>query len=529
MLYDLPFRSEDFEVDEYVCWMADMHSGAPTSIQTWGYDLGGVKLRNHSWSECDDLTVFVMPEASAGEDELRLKRKEWNELWHLYGKPIYAMRAGTVIAGWRNAPENGIRDGIDGYHPKVGTPTSPSTWVYGGGNGVWIQHDDGSLAEYAHMIPGSVPSDLVPHDDEFLPVQASSTDVTACWNQIYIPPAQQVKVEQGQFLGRVGSVGTSGHPHLHVHVESGSVVTAISKVPGVAQQMQFKRGLGSLNVEDPEWSPFAGSPIPHGPGGRLIWPPEGVGWEYAHHGKHVETFNELFAHLGDSGYELSWIDTYSVGGSIFVNHVWHPVTGNWRAHVLQDLDTHEKNIEAAKADDHHPVLIETCVASSQVWYSAILRELPGEEQILEHGVTYERLKQLMNDAVEKVVSPVSVAVTSVDGERRYSVLFRPVDMGRWVIKSAVHEKDFQDEFDRQDAEKRWPVYMCGYMHEGEPYLSVVFAERPAGNSHVDFAMDSVEYQKNYEAYTGDGMVTAMVTAFDGAKTTHRWAARWWIP
>jgi hypothetical protein len=131
--YELPFRAEDFDDgDLKVFWGRAKHS-ASGEVQEWGYDLGAERYNEDK----KEWTEFK----KGGED----RTKNSDSL--IYKKNIYAMRAGTIIACWRNAPENQPKNV---YHPKVN-----EGYVYGGGNGYWIEHDDGTRAEYAHMLPGS--------------------------------------------------------------------------------------------------------------------------------------------------------------------------------------------------------------------------------------------------------------------------------------------------------------------------------------------------------------------------------------
>jgi hypothetical protein len=57
-------------------------------------------------------------------------------------------------------------------YPRRGSP------LYGGGNGFWIEHADGSRAKSAHFQLGSVLAKLCPHNDALQPVVIDSPDVT---------------------------------------------------------------------------------------------------------------------------------------------------------------------------------------------------------------------------------------------------------------------------------------------------------------------------------------------------------------
>jgi hypothetical protein len=113
-------------------------------------------------------------------------------------------------------------------------------YVYGGGNGYWIEHADGTRAEYAHMFPGSVPSDLCPHDAELLPAKISSPDVSKAWPYIRVTNGKQVA--EGQFLGRVGNVGTSSDPHPHPEWKSFCADSAGLPPEAAARHAVFVKG-----------------------------------------------------------------------------------------------------------------------------------------------------------------------------------------------------------------------------------------------------------------------------------------------
>src|SRR5690606_4340932 len=77
--YTLPFKGEDFLDGERVYWGRAIHSDS--GVQKHGYDL--------------DVRIW------------RASAKDWrafkgdgakNSDWYVHGKPVYAMRAGTVIA-----------------------------------------------------------------------------------------------------------------------------------------------------------------------------------------------------------------------------------------------------------------------------------------------------------------------------------------------------------------------------------------------------------------------------------------------
>jgi murein DD-endopeptidase MepM/ murein hydrolase activator NlpD len=100
------------------------------------------------------------------------------EDWFCYNLPILAAQGGKVIF-----TEDGIPDNQTPFELDYPTDINNAT-----GNVVYIEHADGTIGNYSHMVPNSI---LVEVGDVVIP---------------------------GQQLGRLGNSGNSFAPHLHMHV-----------------------------------------------------------------------------------------------------------------------------------------------------------------------------------------------------------------------------------------------------------------------------------------------------------------------
>jgi hypothetical protein len=504
--YDMPFRAEDLDEGNLkVYWGRAKHSDG--GVQEHGYDLGMVRYdsRAKQWTE-------------KAVSEMEYEKNKTNDRWLIYGKPVHAMRDGTVIACWRNAPENPP----GGQHPKIA-----EGFVYGGGNGFWIEHADGTRVEYAHMIPESVPSHLCPHHNVLLPKKIASPKVEDAWPQIRVPADQQATVKQGQVLGQVGNSGTSSNPHLHIHVEQGGTAADV-KTGGTPVRINFRRGLSApRNNSDPNpsWETFAGKPIPPGP--VLVWPARSLVDEYARHGFPADEFQNLFDHLADSGYWPVWIDTYNVGGKNFINHVWRPATGPWRAHFLVSGQTHQNNTDTADEHGFSPVFVESSVSGGQARYTAVFVKGKPSDMIMRHGLTVQQHDAELTAAKKRDLSPVNISVISIGGERRYTVLYRPEKVGTWELKSQIPEAGYQAAYDDNTKAGRKPIYLNAYVHDGQPFISTVFASKATGPRKDRHQMSAKEFQDEWASALKEGMLTRAVTSFDNAQSKHRFAASWW--
>jgi hypothetical protein len=232
--------------------------------------------------------------------------------WIIYDKPFYAMGAGTVVGGWRNAPEN--------------TPGSlhadfQANKFAGGGNHLWILQNDGVYALYAHAKPGSIPAALCPHNAKLftgVSGKGGSPDI-----EVEVKVTNGAKVKAGQFLGRVGNSGASkGGPHLHVHMEKDGKPVVMTFERGMTTP--FVNGIGHFNGP---WTKLEGKALPKAD--ILVWAPHPVG-NYTFNGTPAAEYQSLFDHMSDSGMMPNLITCKSNGATY--NATWIPSTGSWLSH-----------------------------------------------------------------------------------------------------------------------------------------------------------------------------------------------------
>jgi hypothetical protein len=509
-LSNLPFKGEDLRDDERVYWHRKLHS--ESGVQKYGYDLD---VRRYSTSDKKWLSA-----TGAGDK---------NSDWYIHGRPVYAMRSGTVIACWRNAPENPkMGTGAGKWHEELTKYPDDGSRIYGGGNGFWIQHADGSRAEYAHFKPGTVPAALCPHNDKLMPAVIKSPNVADAWQYIRVPANRRATVSAGQFLGNAGNVGTSSNPHLHIHMETGGVADT-TKSGGSPVLINFESGLyiAFSDSSGPyvEWKSFAGKPIPPGP--ILFWPSRSKGSEHARHGYDANHFGALFQHLADSGYWPEWIDAYNVGGKNFLNHVWRPAGGAWRAYYLVNSAKYQEVFDQAKADKYAPVFVESSVSGGQARYTVIfVKNKPGGA-LARHGLSYDEHMAEMAKAKSQKLVPVNISVISLGGKLNYTVLYRSGNIGSWAVKSQIPEADYQKEYNDNTAAGRKPLYLNAYMHLGKPHISAVFGQISTSARQDRHLMSASDYQDEFVSAHNAGMLTRAVTSFDGAQSQHRFAATWW--
>jgi len=518
-VYDLPLFADDLKPGER--YYTFDHAASTT--QKFGYDITARRLAGDSWTS---LKPGITNDAHWDDPK--------NTNYFVYGKPFYAMKDGTVIGCWRNAPQN--------PRPKRpeednDVPLEDKGWIHqnlkdglmpGGGNQLWILHDDGTRALYAHAQTGSIPAAICSNLQakySSVPDKDTVNDVDM-YEPVALEPSERKRVKAGQFLGRIGNAGSSTGPHLHIHVER--------KNPNgswVGDPVLFRRGMstpwnnGAADIA--KWKSFSGKPITKGE--VLFWPPTRLAKEYARHKAGTDSFQRVFDHLANSGFQPKLINGYSVGGTVYLNHVWEPSTGQWRAFSRQTQASHQSNLDKAKADGFAPVFVDSYLQNGQVRYAAIyVKGKPGQ-WLLRSNLTPQQHQTVLDEAKGKGMKPAAVSVVSIGGERRYTALYRADNIGAWTLKSQIAESDYQGVVNSEIAAGRWPIHLDGYMHDGTPYYSVIFASKYAGKTKARHAMPPETYQAEAEASWSAGFVTQSVAAFDGAQSQHRYGAIWIKP
>lgn len=501
MMFDMPFYGDDLKAGERFYRGKEIHTADPNHSQHWGYDLSARR-----WDSENDRWTSVTTDLDA------YNANPTNDKWVAYGKNVYAVADGKVTRCWRNAPEN--------PRPKLsGDSETTKPWLHAklqsdeihhGGNFIQYELSDGSIVRQSHFIPGSVPSNLCPHNDQYLSAPGADSDTDV---------ADGAEIKAGQLLGRLGNAGNSTNPHLHIHRQSAD---------GDPMQLRFRRGLASpftgAASDLDNWTRFAGEMIPPGP--TLIWPARRLGAEYTRFKFPENAFGRMFDHLADSGYWPSSIDGYSVGGKVYYNFVWTPAPGAWKGYFGQTQTAFNNKLNQMKAAGYNPVLIESYTRNNEVRYAAVYQKgKPGLWRVKSNRTTAQH-DAILEQAKADGLKPVNISVVSINGQRRYTALYRSDSIGAWQLKSQIKEADYQLVFNANNAAGRFPRYISAYKHGNETFLSVIFASKPNGAGKARHSMNGAQLQNEFNSAMSAGLRTKVITAFDGAATQHRYAAVW---
>lgn len=212
--YGFVAKPSDLRAIEYWSARSAAHGAGGGGMQMLGYDMDVIAWDIAHWT-------ILLPGTSGLQ----------NDHFRIWGKPIHAMAAGTVVSFRDDIPTNPA--------PGIVFPPPPPYE----GNHFTLQHGD-ELVLYAHFQPGSL-------NPALLTIGAA---VTA-----------------GQFLGLAGNSGNSSNPHLHVHAIKGTVPWSGPPRPLLWRDIHVidPRALGPPSQAGP-WTRATGVGAPPLP--SVVWP-----------------------------------------------------------------------------------------------------------------------------------------------------------------------------------------------------------------------------------------------------------------
>lgn len=109
--------------------------------------------------------------------------------------------------------------------------------------------------------------------------------------------------------------------------------------------------------------------------------------------------------------------------------------------------------------------------NGKVFYNFVWTKAPGQWRA-RHNLTTVQHQAVLDQAKQDGLKPVNVSVVSVNGQRRYTVLYWSDSIGSWQLKSPILESDYQRIFDENKQSGCKPIYLNAYVHDGRPLSSL---------------------------------------------------------
>jgi hypothetical protein len=512
--YPFPGRAEDLNPGEY--WhLGSIHAGQVKSL-----DLTGIRFSEQT----GQWTYYKEDNVSADDD--------YNEDFILYNKKVHAIADGEVIACWRNAPNN-IRPGdiSDGGTPHPGRVSSPRTIATAGNFLVVKTSGENRTVLYAHLKPGSIPQSVCPRNQTFMDNADNKYDPVA---QKYIeypiesvlPEGNRPTIKEGQIIGRVGNVGASSGPHLHIDMSD--IVGPNDEGPSLPINFDggwVQQRTPGVNISDDDWQLLNGQELDSPP--QVILPSYTSGWvELAKHGVPASDFKFTFSHIKHSGYRPVWIDGYEVNGNNFFNAIFRPADGTtWSAKFGLNSEQYQDEFDLRIPQGYRPLQVESYPDGNTVRYAVIFVQEDGPLSTAYHGVSAAQHQAAFNLLFDQGYIPRNVSVVSLGVVRYYTAYYEKVSFGSLIAHSFLTPGEYQTQSEANAAVGRDLVYVNAYNHSGGVRFSAIWKSPTPGVSISRHDKTTAGYQDEYEHWTGLGYLTRCVTGYEDNNGA-RFAALW---
>lgn len=450
-----PGRAEHLAVNEY--WSGKTLHGSGGS-QVFGLDLGVTGWDGKKWSS-------LYPG----------KNKSKNSNYRCYGKPVYAMDNGTVLAFKNTHNEN---------------PNPPAKIEYENveGNHFWIDHGD-LVVLYAHFQKGSLNKKLI---------------------------KKGAKVKKGDFLGLMGNSGNSTAPHLHLHVTTGNKTWSRDFRPmriygaDVVEKSQMPNPNYTQN-----WGKLSNRNLPKNE--ALIRPSVGLGWkEYTRHGLKGNYYQGEFDKVARAGYYPIWVNGYELKGTTYHNVIFRPSKGlKWVAYHGVDASKFQKDFTKWTKAGYRPVHVDSYISKGKVKYASVYVKKSGPGFKVYHGANKSVHNQRFNQWSKQGWTPTHISVVSVSNKPYYTAIYEKKNVKGFYHLSGLSGSEFQKQYDQKAKQGFQPVYIDVGKHGGSNKFSAIWYKTPPFQSHAArHGLSGGSFQQQFDKNVKAGMTSRCIAGYE---------------
>jgi hypothetical protein len=499
--FGMPLKASDLRKHEFIT-ARSQHGGG---VQVFHYDIGAAGWsdtcapgRRESGNWCK-----VLP----GTDGTK------NEHYRVFGKPVYAVADGEVIAFYNDCPSQPkmeqndcavaqkaldeaktdqkkalAKKALDGCsYAKCGS-------CKGCGNHFAIRHAGGLSSWYMHMQRSSLNPSLL---------------------------RKGAKVKRGETLGKVGNSGSSTAPHLHFGINQQPKLdvfgySIFDEGYAIAQQTYSTPGAST------RWSKMTRTGIAAVP--SFVWPstvhpscayPTNRA-QVSRHGIPESAYQAEFDKAATCGYAPAWVDGYDVQGSTYFNVIFTKSSAPWFARHNMSASEYQAEIDKWRRRAGYQLLVaDSYLRGKSVKYVAVWTKGALPARTAYHGATATVHQSSFDRLSRTGWTPVSISVVAPEGKPQFTAIYERANRRGFHAHPAMTPSEYRTLLSKHHREGFKLVYLNAHSQGGRPRLSGIwYRVTPFGGTLAKSRLTASAYQREVDAHSRAGYLLRAVTAYD---------------
>lgn len=363
-------------------------------------------------------------------------------------------------------------------------------------NYVWIEHPNGEWTKYSHLAKNSVT------------------------NKAGLSIGQHVSI--GTYLGDEDDVGCASGDHLHFEVGVPRSTNPIAKLGGFIND-----NAGSKRNRIPRVCGIPGGKYKTGEEYVAGWQPGNYApglQEIARHGLLIEYYQCQYNQMRDGGYEPVLLDMFNSAGRTYVNVVGRKRTATGHGFHNFDGTQYQSIFTYLKGLGYKPVMVDSYLLNGKVRYAGYFKKVSGPLFAGYHGASTATHQSKFDAWIKLGYLPTSLSVVSVNGQRKYTAIYKKESQGSILVRSQLTTAAYQKAYNDNIKAGRRVAYLNGYNHAGKAYLVAIFNSKTPSGGRYRHGMSSAQYQAEYNNARASGKLTRIVTGYE--QSGSRYAAAW---
>ncbi|HYZ75922.1 MAG TPA: serine hydrolase [Gaiellaceae bacterium] len=223
-----------------------------------------------------------------------------------------------------------------------------------------------------------------------------------------------------------------------------------------------------------------------------LWVKQGGPAWAARHGLTSSKYQAAFDHYKKTGYRLTHVSGYAVGGAPRFAAIWQKTSGPaWQARHNLTAAQYQQTFEDLKSKGYRLRDVSGYAVNGKDLYAAIWDKSGGPGWVARHGLTAAQYQQAFDDYVKKGYRLELVSGYNVGGTDLYAALWEKSGGPLYAARHGVPGAFYQDVFDNLYYQGYQPVYVNGFASGSSSRLNAIWENTTWKSADLELIGDKV--------------------------------------